>query len=331
MLEDSYDYIWVGRIATHLQETHLYEYFSQFGNVKSVGFLRSTSEGSLHPLAMIKISKEAVPEILKNLYHMVCGAKVNVFGVKRKAVRSSQLDTRILVVKGLARTTTLSSIVNYFSIFGEVAESEIHFDMNCKENVGFSKLIFREKDTIDRILEGKQGAHILDGQVLRLLTITHTPEFQQVVDCLRSDPRSQSNVTIQTSKPLPQKVTDIIVKDSKEDDIEILQNNLWSRLVEHNKESLSSLLVYKGRQVLGGFCNFKIKREKTFDLTLNQPFRKTLKFVYRRGYEPMKNNLPRSKVSQNFIAKDKLGKYKLSKNRLGQLKEFGLLIDQKPV
>ncbi|CAB3978067.1 heterogeneous nuclear ribonucleo A B-like isoform X2 [Paramuricea clavata] len=71
-------------------------------------------------------------------------------------------DEGKLFVGALSRETTVESLQQYFSIYGEVVDCNVKIDQITKRSRGFGFVQFKEASSAQRVL--KEGPHVIDGK-----------------------------------------------------------------------------------------------------------------------------------------------------------------------
>ena len=272
-------------------------------------------------------NEEKVSEVLCTQPHYICGKKVDCkiaipkellgnckskkYRKKKKAEgkgsssdsssgsknsnKSTPLYMRKMFVGGLHPNLTTKSLIGYFSQFGKIEKGIIMTDKNTGKSRGFGFIVFKEKETIDKIIS-YSNCHFLYGKW---------------IECKRAQPKSQNckmlnenskNPNVNYYKNLNNKNSNILFKNENNNQHENLDNNENNE--NNNNVIINNYFANKGQELLGD----KYLYDKNLFMYQNYIPRDQIKYFLNNNYNnsitKTENNNSSSNITNSYSNKD---------------------------
>ncbi|KAI1700493.1 RNA recognition motif domain-containing protein [Ditylenchus destructor] len=179
--------IFVGGMTKFTTEKLLYEYFLRFGTITGCSLARDKLTGSPLDYGFVEFESVEQAESTSKFYHHVIDDKE----VGVRLGRHTELQQKFkLFVGGLSKETSVETLREYFSKFGQMIECTIlrHRDNSSR---GFGFVSYKSEESINSVL--KSAPHYIDNKAIN---VKHTParqrEFTLIVQKLSPNTTSES-------------------------------------------------------------------------------------------------------------------------------------------
>lgn len=200
--------IFLGGIPLHYTENDVLQYLIQFDQVRWLKIEKDPatllSLGYAHAIMM---SLPGHQRVLQSRYHTMGGIKVEIIPLQTNSgfiKKKEQEVQRKVFVKRLNKKTDDDSLYQYFIRFGDIEKAEVRRDHKNKCSRGIAYVLFRSKETAEKVLEIKN--HVLDGEKIKCLKCQSAKE--------KKDSNSGSDEELK-EKPPPEPRPVITIKKSK--------------------------------------------------------------------------------------------------------------------
>ncbi|KAI1710919.1 RNA recognition motif domain-containing protein [Ditylenchus destructor] len=179
--------IFVGGLSKFTTVQSLYKYFLRFGTITGCKLARDKLTGSSKEYGFVEFdSVEQAENTIEFYPHVIDDQEVNV---RMGSMKGMQQKFR-LFVGGLSKETSVETLREYFSRFGDIAECVIPRDeMNGSR--GFGYVTFKSQDVINNVL--KSTPHCIDNKKVDVAqTAVRQREFTIIVKKLSPNTTNES-------------------------------------------------------------------------------------------------------------------------------------------
>ncbi|KAI1701653.1 RNA recognition motif domain-containing protein [Ditylenchus destructor] len=164
--------IWVGGLSKETSKETLHEHFSQFGDIFACGIYYNEDNLSRGFGSVTYKSQDSVDLALNSRPHSIDN---KVVFVKHATIRPRDLT---MFVGNLSPQTTVESLREYFSKYGQLTQSEVSIDRKTGLSRGFGYVIFGSKQELERARA--EYPHVIDNVKVSF----HSKRQSLVVDSL---------------------------------------------------------------------------------------------------------------------------------------------------
>ena len=158
--------LFVGGLSFNITESHLFDYFNSFGEVRKVNLLKKPSTGLSKGYAFVFFAQlEDMYRVLSQEDHFIQGRKVDCQRAmerpQKEAHHEFQCRKRIFVGK-LDYGTKDTELTEHFSKFGKVKSAYIITDNHTQKSLCFGYVVFKEGKSAKKALQERN--HLLKGR-----------------------------------------------------------------------------------------------------------------------------------------------------------------------
>ncbi|KAI1702731.1 RNA recognition motif domain-containing protein [Ditylenchus destructor] len=171
--------IFVGGLTKFTTEKSLYQYFLQFGTISGCRLARNKLTKASKGYGFVEFASVEQAKSTCKVPHKIDGQEVDVKLSGLKELRQKFT----LFVGGLSKETSVETLREYFSKFGQLTECEIKLDRQTGQSRGFGFVAFSSQKELDSALDAEP--HVIDGTRVKLNYVTS--EFDVFVTCLHSN------------------------------------------------------------------------------------------------------------------------------------------------
>jgi RNA recognition motif-containing protein len=260
-------------------------------------------------------NEEKVSEVLCTQPHYICGKKVDckiaipkeLLGNGKKKLKkkkktegkgsssdsssgsknsnkSTPLYMRKMFVGGLHPSLTTKSLIGYFSKFGKIEKGIIMTDKNTGKSRGFGFIVFKEKETIDKIISNS-NCHFLYGKWIECKRAQPKPQNVKMLN------ENSKNPNVNYYKNLNNQDNNILLKSDNinYNQIENVNSN------KENTDNLNNVIINnyfanKGQELLGD----KYLYDKNLFMYQNYIPRDQIKYFLNNNYNNIINEMNNS-------------------------------------
>lgn len=141
----------------------LERYFERFGEILEVVVIRDRNTSKPRGFGFVTFKDEsAIDAVMAEEKHEIDGKEIDV---KRSHQKESQsISSKKLFVGGMPNTVTQDAMLEYFSMFGPVEETQVMYDHMTGRSRGFGFVMFEKEEHAHACLYG--GPHRLNGELV---------------------------------------------------------------------------------------------------------------------------------------------------------------------
>ncbi|KAI1713623.1 RNA recognition motif domain-containing protein [Ditylenchus destructor] len=180
--------IFVAGLSKFTTEQSLYNYFLSYGTITGCKLARHKHNGLSKEYGFVEFESVAQAESTCKFHpHVIDDQEVNVrFGSRKELQQKFKL-----FIGGLSKETSVETLREYFSQFGQIAECNIpRNEVNGSRGFGF--VIFKSQESVDNVIN--LSSHCIDNNndVTVRLTETRQREFTLIVKKLSPNTTNES-------------------------------------------------------------------------------------------------------------------------------------------
>ena len=203
--------------------------------------------------------------------------------------KSTPLYMRKMFVGGLHPSLTTKSLIGYFSKFGKIEKGIIMTDKNTGKSRGFGFIVFKEKETIDKIMSNS-NCHFLYGKWIECKRAQPKPQNVKMLN------ENSKNPNVNYYKNLNNQDNNILLKSDNinYNQIENVNSN------KENTDNLNNVIINnyfanKGQELLGD----KYLYDKNLFMYQNYIPRDQIKYFLNNNYNNIINGINNSNNNSN--------------------------------
>eukprot|EP00892_Ulva_mutabilis_P010582 jgi/Ulvmu1/7897/UM004_0129.1 len=165
--------LYVGDLDQDIQETHLFELFSEYGPVHSIRVCRDTVTRRSLGYAYVNFNVAVDPEAAKTAkaklnYHVLNGKAIRIMWANKNSGTSKDKSGNIFI-KNLEKTITTRELHDTFADFGEILSCKVASDKDGNSK-GYGFVHFSEPSAAKSAIEAVNGAQL--GESENVVTVS---------------------------------------------------------------------------------------------------------------------------------------------------------------
>ncbi|XP_033108266.1 heterogeneous nuclear ribonucleoprotein D-like [Anneissia japonica] len=144
--------IFVGALSWETNDKSMKDHFSQFGAVAEVEIKRDT-EGKSRGFAFVLFEDaSSVSAVLSKNDHIIDNKLVDAKPARAQKKQEPVVENKKIFIGGLAPTTTIEIITDFFAAYGAVEEVVLPDDKVTRKKRGFGFVTFKEQEGVDKVM-----------------------------------------------------------------------------------------------------------------------------------------------------------------------------------
>ena len=190
---------------------------------------------------------------------------------------------RKMFVGGLHPSLTTKSLIGYFSKFGKIEKGIIMTDKNTGKSRGFGFIVFKEKETIDKIISNS-NCHFLYGKWIECKRAQPKPQNVKMLN------ENSKNPNVNYYKNLNNQDNNILLKGDNNNQTENVNSNKENTNENLNNVIINNYFANKGQELLGD----KYLYDKNLFMYQNYIPRDQIKYFLNNNYNNIINEMNNS-------------------------------------